>query len=42
MALVVDASVAIARRLRDRPGTRYADAVIEAGAVGGGRTGVGR
>ena len=35
MALVVDASVAIARLLRDRPGTPYADAVVERGGVEG-------
>ena len=35
MALVVDASVAIARRLRDRSGTPYADAVVERGGVEG-------
>ena len=29
MALVIDASVAIAKRLRDRDGTPFADAVIE-------------
>lgn len=33
MAIVIDASIAIARRLRDRPGTPYADAVIERGGL---------
>ena len=33
MVLVTDASVAIARRLRDRPGTLYADSVIEQGGL---------
>ena len=31
MAVVIDASIAIARRLRDRPGTPCADSVIEQG-----------
>lgn len=33
MVLVTDASVATARRLRDRPGTLYADSVIEQGGL---------
>ena len=33
MAIVIDASIAIARRLRDRPGTPYADSVIEQGGL---------
>ena len=33
MAIVIDASIAIARRLRDRPGTPYADSVIEQGGM---------
>ena len=33
MAVVIDAAIAIARRLRDRPGTPYADAVIERGGL---------
>ena len=33
MALVIDASVAIARRLRDREGTPYADFAIERGGL---------
>lgn len=32
---MVDASVAIAMRLRDRPGTPYADAAIERGGLDG-------
>ena len=32
---MVDASVAIAMRLRDRPGTAYADAAIERGGLDG-------
>ena len=35
MAVVVDATVAIAMRLRDRPGTPYADAAIERGETEG-------
>ena len=35
MAVVVDASVAIAMRLRDRPGTAYADAAIGRGGLAG-------
>ena len=35
MVLVVDASVGIAWLLRDRPGTPYADAVVERGGVEG-------
>ena len=35
MAVVMDASVAIAWRLRDRPGTPYADAVVERGGLEG-------
>ena len=35
MAIVVDATIAIARRLRDRPGTPYADAVIVRGGTEG-------
>ena len=34
MAIVIDASIAIARGLRDRPGTPYADSVIEQGGLG--------
>lgn len=33
MALVIDASVAVARRLRDREGTPYADFAIERGGL---------
>ena len=33
MAVVIDASIAIARRLRDRPGTPCADSVIEQGGL---------
>ena len=33
MAVVIDATIAIARRLRDRPGTPYADAVVERGGL---------
>ena len=33
MAIVLDATIVIARRLRDRPGTPYADAVIARGGV---------
>lgn len=33
MAVVIDATIAIARRLRDRPETPYADAVIKRGGL---------
>ena len=33
MTVVIDASIAIAGRLRDRPGTPYADFVIEQGGL---------
>ena len=33
MALVIDASIAIVRRLPDRPGTPYAGTVIEQGGL---------
>ena len=35
MAIVLDATIVIARRLRDRPGTPYADAVIARGGMEG-------
>ena len=35
MAIVIDASIAIAWCLRDRPGTPYADAAVEEGSVSG-------
>ena len=35
MAIVLDATIAIARRLRDRPGTPHADAVIKRGGLEG-------
>ena len=33
MTVVIDASIAIASRVRDRPGTPYADAIIERGKL---------
>ena len=33
MTVVIDASIAIANRVRDRPGTPYADAIIEQGRL---------
>ena len=33
MAIVIDATIAIAKRLRDRDGTPYADSVIEQGGL---------